>query len=112
MEDIFKSLSESVSEQCYDEIMGIVEDIVSYSRKKAEEATKKEDRLKSRLNKVLKAKKEDGTLDDEARDKAWAIAYTSKIANNARKARRLADDAENLHRATHDYPDDYYSQDK
>ena len=112
MKELFKSLSESVSEECLNDILNIVEDIVSYSRNKAKEATKKEEKLKSRLNKVLKAKKEDGTLDDEARDKAWTIGYTSKIATNARKARRLADDAEHLHRATHDYPDDYYSQDK
>ena len=29
MEEIFKSLSESVSEQCYDEIMGLVEEYLS-----------------------------------------------------------------------------------
>ena len=29
MEEIFKSLSESVSEQCYDEIMGLVEELLN-----------------------------------------------------------------------------------
>lgn len=33
MENIFKSLSESVSEQCYDEIMGLVEDVLSQIKK-------------------------------------------------------------------------------
>ena len=35
MEELFQSLSESVSEQCYDEIMGLVEEIVGEGLTKA-----------------------------------------------------------------------------
>ena len=52
MEDIFKSLSESVSEQCYDEVMGIVEEIVNETSDRLKEAA-----LKKARENVEQAKK-------------------------------------------------------
>lgn len=39
MEELFLSLSENVSEECFDDIMGIVEDLVNYIRKTEGEPT-------------------------------------------------------------------------
>ena len=113
MESIFESLENlNVSEECFNDIMGIVEDLLGTTQKKLKDSANKYDKLKNRIVKVLKAKKKNGTLNDTVRDKAWGIVYGGKHAKEFEKARDLADKAENLHRKTHDYPDDYYTERK
>ena len=111
--NIFESLENlNVSEECFDDIMDIVEDLIETTQKNLKNAKDKNDKYINRIKKVLKAKKENGTLDDSTRDKAWGMMYTGKHAHDLEKARDLADKAENLHRTVHDYPDAYYQERK
>jgi hypothetical protein len=111
--DIFESLENlNVSEECFEDIVGIVEDLLGVTQKNLKNARSKYEKLVGRIGKVLKAKKENGTLNDEVRDKAWGIVYTGKHAKELNKARDLADKAEQLHRENHNYPDGYYYERK
>lgn len=80
MEELFKSLSESVSEECYNDIMGIVEEIINEikkedvnrisgdlsreqlrawvtgTKKEQEEANKRHDKFLKAKNKWVRAK--------------------------------------------------------
>lgn len=58
MEEIFKSLSESVSEECYNDIMGIVEEILMESKYSAADVVKAaRNSLPKRENELSKAEK-------------------------------------------------------
>ena len=50
MEELFRSLSESVSEECFEDIMGIVEDLVSKTREMINQASKTAEDLGSELD--------------------------------------------------------------
>jgi benzoyl-CoA reductase/2-hydroxyglutaryl-CoA dehydratase subunit BcrC/BadD/HgdB len=111
--DIFESLENlNVSEECFNDIVGVVEDLIGVTQKNLKDAEKKYNKYTDRIKKVLKAKKENRTLDDTVRDKAWGMVYTGKQAHKFIKAQDLADKAEKLHRATHNYPDSYYHERK
>ena len=107
-----KKVTTEASEVCFDEIMGLVEDLIGVTQKNLKDAEKKYNKYTDRIKKVLKAKKENRTLDDTVRDKAWGMVYTGKQAHKFIKAQDLADKAEKLHRETHNYPDGYYYERK
>ena len=98
--------------ECYEDIIGILEDLLGTTQKNLADASDKYNKYVDRIKKVLKNKKENGTLNDLVRDKAWGMVYTGKYAKELEKARELADKAENLHRVTYNYPDDYYQKRK
>ena len=113
MEDIFKSLSENVSEQCYDEIIGIVEEYinevsqerrieaaknVSNDRKQevadAERSGNRKDIVVAKLrlahaNRIANSKPED-----------LNIAPSEKIANKTKKEELLTSVEEKRPKAT------------
>ena len=99
---IFEDLENlDVSEECFDDIMGIVEDIVSTARKNLEDAKNKEDKYVKRVQKVVDAKKENGTLPDEKfGDKVLNKLLDGKYRKNVEKAERLVKKAEGLPKST------------
>jgi hypothetical protein len=111
--DIFESLENlNVSEECFDEIMGIVEDLIDVTQNNLKDAKNKYDKYVGRIRKALMFKKENGTLDDATINKGLRKVMDSKYTKKVEKARDLADKAEKLHRATHNYPDGYYYERK
>ena len=103
MESIFESLENlNVSEECFDEIMGIVEDLLSediksYAQKKAEEAGNKENKYIKRLQKVVSAKKENGSLPDKKfADKLFPKLFANKYRQEKDKYEKLSKKAERL----------------
>ena len=92
--NIFESLENlDVSEECFDDIMGLVEELVTYAQKKADDAKSRSKKYTDRLRKVVKAKKENGTLDNLTVDKALNKVLANKYAERAEKAEKLANKA-------------------
>ena len=72
MEEIFKSLSESVSEQCYDEIMGLVEEIINGG----EESTPSKKPRKNNKAKVYRR------MDNPEKNKINVKKYYNRVIHN------------------------------
>ena len=108
--DIKAFRGENKKEQYKHERIG--EDLIDVTQKNLKDAENKHDKYIDRIRKVLMSKKENGTLDDTTIDKGLGKVMDSKYAKKVEKARDLADKAEKLHRATHNYPDGYYYERK
>lgn len=96
--DIFESLENlNVSEECFDDIMDIVEEIVSTAQNNLDNAKNKEKKYVERIQKVVNAKKEKGALPDEKfADKVLNKLIDGKYRRNTEKAERLLNKAEKL----------------
>ena len=96
--NIFENLEKlQISEECFDDIMDIVEDIVSTAQKNLENAENRENKYVKRIQKVVSAKKESGTLPDEKfGDKVLNKLINGKYRRSTEKAAELVRKAEKL----------------
>ena len=90
----------------------IGEDLIDTTQNNLKDAKNKHDKYIGRIRKVLMSRKENGTLDDATLNKGLGKVMDNKYTKKVEKARDLADKAEQLHRATHNYPDGYYYERK
>ena len=100
--DIFESLENlNISEECFNNIMSIVEDIVSAAEDNFKNAKNRYDKYMGRIKKVIQAKKENKTLPDEKfADKLMNKLHGNKYSKEYDKASELLRKAQKLPKST------------
>ena len=95
MEEIFRRLSENVSEQCYDEIMGLVEDVLSQIKKVHGEPEWDEETGKPKNRSAELTDKAEPNVDKERLKVGTITKYTPKIIKKAHDASVIFEPSKN-----------------
>lgn len=86
MEELFKSLSESVSEECFEDIMNMVEDVLSQIKKVHGEPEWDEENGKPKNKSAVLTQKAKDNKDKEGFKEIKYSKYTPKILKKAEDA--------------------------
>ena len=113
MEELFRSLSESVSEECYNEILGIVEELIDEERLPGESDSDMKARMTNELISKYQARLNNTASKTKHFDRAVKSANKKllKVAHsNLRNKLNALDKVENVEKAARDNNDKIISQ--